>query len=140
MESEKIQVKLMKNRANLLLGELQLFEEDPSDKAMVLIELKFEEIKISCISENFFDTLIELRKELDKLGILIMCNGAAENVYPSPMQQSMGTGRVAYKLKYGQKTKITDVVDIFKYDETLNFVNVDKQFNFYLKWVKSITE
>lgn len=130
----------MKNRANLLLGELQLFEEDPSDKAMVLIELKFEEIKISCISENFFDTLIELRKELDKLGILIMCNGAAENVYPSPMQQSMGTGRVAYKLKYGQKTKITDVVDIFKYDETLNFVNVDKQFNFYLKWVKSITE
>lgn len=139
MESEKIQVNLMMKDNNIVRYNLELFEEAPDDKDMVLLKLTIDEKKISCKSANFFDALLDLRKELEKTDIIIMCNGAAENVYPSPMQQSMGSGRVAYKQFLGQKAKIADVVDIFECDESLNFVNIDKQLKFNIEWQKSIT-
>jgi hypothetical protein len=84
--------------------------------------------------------LIGLRRELEKKNIIIMCNGGAENVYPSAMQQSMGTGRVAYKLYLGQKAKMADVVDIFEYEENLKYANIDKQINFFKKWIDDYTQ
>lgn len=72
------------------------------------------------------------------MNIQIICNGAGKNVYPSGMQVSMGTGRAAYKLFLGQKASIADVVDIFDIDDSLEFVNISEQSDFYNTWVKSV--
>ncbi len=105
---------------------------------MVLIELTFSGRKFSSKSENFFSALQALREELERKNIQILCNGAAKNIYPSPMQMSMGSGRKAYKLSIGQQAKNSDVVDIFDYDEELDFVNLDEQSKYYSECLKSI--
>lgn len=87
---------------------------------------------------NFFSALQVLRGELEKKDIQLECNGAAKNVYPSPMQMSMGSGRKAYKLCMGQQAKISDVVDIFDYEEGLDFVYMEDQSKYYAEWLKSV--
>lgn len=79
-----------------------------------------------------------LRKKLEKKDIQIICNGAAKNIYPSTMQLSMGTGRVAYKLFIGERARQSHIVDIFDYDEDLQFVTIEEQHKYYLEWLKSI--
>lgn len=79
--------------------------------------------------------MTDVRKNLETLNIQICCNGAARNVYPSNMQRSMGSGRVAYKLYSGERAKLEDVVDIFDCDDRLEFVTVDEQERFYKNWV-----
>lgn len=117
---------------------LELFEESPDDEDMVMLELKIDGQKISCKSENFFQALVELRKYLEEKHIQIISNGAASNVYPSPMSLSMGAGRLAYKLNFGNQAKTKDLVDIFDCDDNLKFVGIDEQLKFYQDWLKSL--
>lgn len=116
---------------------LKLYEECPDDEEMVLIELLILGDTISFKHENFFLALQSLRKHLEDKHIQIMCNGAALNVYPSTMQLSMGTGRLAYKVKFGEPAKLNDVVDIFEFDYDLRFVKIEEQFSYYIRWLKS---
>ena len=51
--------------------------------------------------DNYFDTLIDLRVELEKLDIKLLCKGCCKNIYPSGMLLSMGAGRKAYTLIFG---------------------------------------
>jgi len=139
MESERVIVKLLVNDVDIVSTQLELFEEIPDEQDIVAIELKIDGRNISSKSENFFDALLNLRKELEKRSIQILCNGAAENIYPSPMQLSMGTGRAAYKQNLGQQARMSDVVDIFEYDGRLNFVSIEAQLKFHNEWLKSIT-
>lgn len=115
-----------------------LYEEAPDYDDMVLIETIIDGEKINFKSQNYFSALQELRKELEKKNIQIVCNGAAKNVYPSPMQMFMGSGRKAHKLYMGQQAKNSDIVDIFDCDEELDFVNMDEQSRYYTNWLKSI--
>lgn len=138
MDNEKKIIKLLINKENTIDEELILFEELPDDEDMVLLEMTVEGQKISCTSDNFFSALIGLRNELEEKGIQILCNGAAKNVYPSPMQLSMGYGRKAYKMYLGQQARNSDTVDIFEREEDLKFTNIEEQSKFYGEWIKSI--
>lgn len=126
------------NEKKILEGILKVYEESPNDEEMVLIELTVDNNTISFQDETFFQAFQALRQYLEKKYIQIMCNGAAINVYPSPMQLSMGVGRFAYKLTTGKPAKTEDIVDIFEYDRDLKFVGIDEQFNYYISWLKSI--
>jgi hypothetical protein len=138
MDSEKKTVKLLINTENPIFAELVLYEEAPDDEDMVLLEITIDGQRISFKSENFFSALQALRKELEKKNIQIVCNGAAKNIYPSPMQMSMGSGRKAYKLCMGQQARNSEVVDIFDCDQGLDFVDIDKQSRYYAEWLKSL--
>lgn len=81
---------------------------------------------------------MDLRRELEKNEIQIICNGAAKNVYPSRMQLSMGTGIKAYKMYIGKQAKMSDVVNIFDCDGELEFVKIEEQSNFYNEWLRSL--
>lgn len=105
---------------------------------MVLLEITVDCQKVSYKSENFFYALMNLRKELENKNIQIICNGAAKNIYPSPMQMSMGSGKTAYKLCMGKQARNSDVVDIFDCDEDLEFANIEEQSKYYAEWLKSI--
>lgn len=140
MNFEKLPVGLVFHEKALLDGYLYLYEEAPNDGNQVLIEIQFSSQKISKTDDTFFQALQNLRKELEDKHIQILCNGAARNVYPSPMQMSMGSGRTAYLLKLGQQAKNADIIDIFGYQDSLTFVSVEEQEVFYRDWIRSISE
>lgn len=138
MDYEQKLVKLRNNENVLVISELKIYEEAPESQDMVLLQITIDGQKVSCKNLNFFSALLDLRRELEKNNIQILCNGAAKNIYPSPMQLSMGTGRVAYKQFMGQQARMADVVDIFDCDENLNFVEIEEQLKFHEEWLKSI--
>ena len=138
MDIERRIVKLLMKEEKLVFADLVLYEEAIDDEDMVLLEITVEGQKISYKSENFFSALVNLREELEKKNIQIICNGAAKNIYPSPMQMSMGDGRTAYKLCMGKQARNSDVVDIFDYDEDLEFANIEDQSKYYAEWLESI--
>lgn len=138
MEIEKKTIKFLLNRERSIYEQLILFEEAPDEEDMVLVETKIMGNEMKFKGENFFSALLALRMELEKEKIQMVCNGSAKNVYPSRMQLSMGSGRKAYKLSMGQQAKSSDMIDIFDYDEELEFVDIDEQSKYYSEWLKSV--
>lgn len=126
------------NDGKIFDGILKLYEESPDDEDMVLLELWILGDTISYEHENFFQALQSLRQNLEDKHIQVMCNGAALNVYPSQMQLSMGSGRLAYKLKFGRPATTEDIVDIFEFEDGLKFVEVEEQLSYYNRWLKSL--
>lgn len=140
VDIEKVKVKFLRGRSNLVDGELILFEEVTNDEDVVMIEITVDEQKFSSKNDNFFLALQDMRIELERNRIQIICNGAARNIYPSAMQMSMGVGRKAYKLYKGQQARMVDVVDIFECDESLDFVSVEQQSKFYGEWIMGFSK
>jgi hypothetical protein len=133
-------IKLKKNNKNYIKGVLTIWEEAPNNENYVMLELKFENNCYKILQENFFLALIDLRKILEKSNIQICCNGAAKNVYPSNMQMSMGDCLYAYKIYLKKTAQKKDIVNIFDCDNTLEFVSINVQNNFYKKWINSVLE
>ena len=117
---------------------LEIYEEAPDDEDFVLLKMNLGEKVLSFKSESCFEVLEQLRQYLEEKHIQILCNGAALNVYPSPMALSMGAGRLAYKLILGKQAKTEDMVDIFDYDDKYSFVSIAEQRNFYKDWLNSL--
>ncbi|WHY85924.1 hypothetical protein QNH39_25670 [Neobacillus novalis] len=117
---------------------LEIYEEAPDDEDFVLLKMKLTNEVLSVKSENCFQALEQLRQYLEQMNIQIQCNGAALNVYPSPMALSMGVGRKAYILSLGRRAKTDDLVDIFECDEDLKFVTINEQLKFYKDWSNSL--
>ncbi|WP_229389535.1 hypothetical protein [Lysinibacillus sphaericus] len=135
---ENKNIKLYMNDGKIFDGILTLYEESPDDEEMVLIVLSILGHTISYQHENFFQALQSLRQNLEEKKIQIMCNGAALNIYPSQMQLSMGSGRLAYKLKFGKPAISKDIVDIFECEDDLMFVKIEDQLKYYYRWLKSL--
>ena len=79
----------------------------------VTIKFSLGKLVLKKEGDNYFDTLIKLREELEKLNIKLLCKGCCKNVYPSGMLLCMGAGRNAYTLIYGEQAKMNSLVDIF---------------------------
>ena len=88
-------------------------------------------------SDNIFDSVVELRKKLELKNIFLLCNASTINVYPSTMQKEFG-GTKAYKLEMGKQASLTDVVDIFDYNNELKIGSVKEQEKFYENWIESL--
>lgn len=138
MDIEKRLIGFLINNKTTIYKELTIQEESPDDEEMVLLEVTLLGETMCYKADNFFFALQELRKQLEEKNIQILCNGASEDVYPSPMQLSMGCGRKAYKNHLRKQAKNSDIVDIFGYDVNLNFVTIDKQQEFHNNWLKSL--
>lgn len=135
MESKKVEII---QKGNLMEGNLEIYEESMADPDLVQINLAFGSYAFEVTGENFFEALQNLRKKLENLEVLLICNGAARNVFPSPMMRGMGNGRLAYHLKLGVQAGKSDIVDIF--DKSIDIVpaSVDEQEEFYKSWLKSL--
>lgn len=136
MNIEKKLVKLLINKTKVITEYLSI-DEDGTDEDMVELEITIGNNKIRCSCDNHFDALKELRCHLEKDNIQILCNGAAKNVYPSPMQFSMGNTRKAYKTYLGTQARKEDMVDIFDSEEDLEFVSICEQARFNEIWANS---
>ena len=128
-------IKFKKSNGAVVLGQVTLQDEAPENEDLVAVEIKLAEKTYDAVAESYFETLQNLRQELERDGIQILCNGAAKNVYPSPMTLAMGEGRRAYKMTWGKQALMKDLVDIFDYDESLICCSVEEQNQYYMDWI-----
>ena len=140
MDTEKITVKLLFCNTDIRIVDLFIYDDIEGDEDSVILEIDINSNNFSGQSNNDFDALKELRKCLEKEKIQIMCNGAGRNVYPSPMQFDFGNTRKAYKKYLGQQARMSDLIDIFDYEDDLEFVSIDEQLKFQNKWSNSISK
>ncbi|BBM49562.1 hypothetical protein JMUB3934_0857 [Leptotrichia wadei] len=113
----------------------KLFLSEIEDEINLKIEI--ERAIYFSKSDNIFDSVVELRKKLELKNIYLLCNASVINVYPSGMQKEFG-GTKAYKLQMGKQATLTDVVDIFDYDNELKISSVKEQEEFYENWIESL--
>ena len=138
MEFETRRMKFVTGDQRNATGTIKLYPECAADDACVFIALSVADQIYTEKAENFFEALQKIRIKLENDQIQIMCNGAAENVYPSPMQRSMGYGDMAYRLTLGKPAKLEDAIEIFDCDNGLTCTTVRKQYAFYVKWLESL--
>ena len=110
----------------------KLFLSEIEDEINLKIEI--ERTIYFSKSDNIFDSIVELRKKLELNNIYLLCNASVINVYPSTMQKEFG-GTKAYKLEMGKQAALSDVVDIFDYDNGLKIGSVKEQEEFYENWI-----
>lgn len=115
-------------------GDVQLHENEDD----VNIVLKIENKIIAKQADNFFQALIDVRKELEKINIKLLCKGCCRNVYPSGMLLGMGNGRKAYQLTMSKQARLDSLVDIFETCNIEEYASVDEQYNFFNVWCDSI--
>lgn len=89
-------------------------------------------------ASDLFNAFIEMRKELENSGSIILCNGARKDIFPSGMSRSMGGGRKAYILRKGLPTRSADIVDIFDYAEPALVSTFEQQQKFHEEWIASL--
>ena len=135
MDFESINVNLLERGKNILNSVLRIHEEDPKDCDNVFLELHCRRKIIGKSAGDYFSAMQAIRRVLELDGIQMLCNGAAKNVYPSPMQR---TGSNAYILEQGCPATLSNVVSIFDKSDGLDFVNVDEQELYYSNWIKSL--
>lgn len=129
---------LDRREAKKYIASVKLFDEIPQADHMVKIELSFNDFEYSCCDCNYFQALLKLRKKLEDNSFQILCNGAAKEVYPSPMQMSMGCCRMGYIQRLNAQAKKEDIVDLFEYDNSLTPASVDEQNDYHRLWLSSI--
>src|SRR5215813_5801720 len=92
---------------------VNLRADDKSDGDRDLYTVQIEHGDLTAIGGSeigFFDALRIVRGKLEEAGILLNCFGASEDVYPSPMQESMGPAVLAYRNYLGQQARLSDIV------------------------------
>lgn len=76
---------------------------------------------------DLFECLITTRRRLERDGLLICCEGARPDVFPSGMARQMGGGRRAYRLSPTHGGLSGDLVDIFAPTDCTAVCTVDEQ-------------
>ncbi|MDP1747158.1 MAG: hypothetical protein Q8L90_16400 [Bacteroidota bacterium] len=122
---------------------LILLKDKTVDKALLFIDsmngltkIKFiyRGIEIDKEGEFPFFVLVDLRKDLEKLGYLLICNGSRIDVYPSRISS---VGSNAYLLKPNQKALLTDLVNIFDSTDKIDLITtIETQKEYCLNIVK----
>lgn len=137
---EKIEVLFIKNdKKESSHIEIWECDEKMEHEDEVRIDFIYCNNIISKYADNFFDALLELRKELEELSIHLLCKGCSKTVYPSAMQLNMGSGRQAYDLILGKQASSSMMVDIFEICEENEYASVEEQYAYFLNWTESLS-
>ena len=115
-----------------------LWEEDPETPEHVRLTLKLNEQEITSRAFDFFEALCEVRRVLERHGILVRCYGASLNVYPSAMIRDMGVAYVAYKLTLGEPARQSDLVCIFDSGPDVSPATIAEQETSYYQWLAAL--
>jgi hypothetical protein len=76
---------------------------------------------------DLFSALETVRRRLEAEGMLVCCQGARPDVFPSGMARQMGGGRRAYRLRRDGPMGFEDLVDVFEPADRDEVVTVDEQ-------------
>lgn len=89
-------------------------------------------------ASDYFDCLVQIRKNFEKENFRILCNGARYDVYPSQMSRQMGKGLKAYVMTLGKQALEEDLVNIFDPAEITKIGTVEQQKSYHNEWLKSL--
>jgi hypothetical protein len=81
-------------------------------------------------ASDLFECLIKVRLLLESHGLLLCCQEARPNVFPSGLNRQMSNGRLAYPLRRMPPLTDDDLVDIFKPAEPSEVGTVEQQMDF----------
>ncbi|MFJ8693109.1 hypothetical protein [Streptomyces roseolilacinus] len=96
------------------------------DSEGVSLRMKFSGRDWQSFTEsNLFKCLLSARTDLEKEDLLLCCQGARPDVFPSGMQQQMDNGRFAAVLSRSAEEK--EIVDIFAAAEPSQVTSVEAQ-------------
>ncbi len=139
MDMESKTIELVDSNGNLHQADMRRWDEAPDNEDEVLIEIAVGDTIIRGASDRgYFHAFCEIRRQLEPLGMMPRCFAACENVYPSPMIESMGCGEKAYFLTLGMQARTRDLVEVFDTSEEICPVSVDQQKKFYELWIESL--
>jgi len=114
----------------VFFGELNCFLDTDS----VNFQFLYDEKEINVSKEFAFFALVELRLELEKEQIKLVCEGSRYDVYPSGMQLD---GFAACELELFKR--VTIIVDILDETQLIDKIaTVKEQEDFYHKWFDSV--
>lgn len=84
---------------------------------------------------DLFEALASARRDLKAHGVLLACNGARQDVFPSAMLRQATSGRRAYVLTMPRSTAMPPTVDIFAIaPESSVLATVDEQRAWFDSW------
>ena len=87
---------------------------------------------------DLFEALASARRELEARGVLVACNGARRDVFPSAMQRQAAAGRRAYVLTVPRTAARPATVDIFDPAPDLaTLATVEEQRGWFDRWLLS---
>jgi hypothetical protein len=139
MERYTRNVEIVFNDGSRSIANLQADERLESGAMIYKVTVRQGSAVTTGESENgFFDALRRVRHELETENATLYCFGASEDVYPSPMQESMGPALLAYRNHLGQQARSTDIVNIFDTDESVRPSTVEQQRLFHERWLRSL--
>jgi hypothetical protein len=122
----------------LASGEIKEFVFSMSKSEPYFLEVEGYELrKLHAHGEDLFDCLVNLRSDLDKEGVRILCNGARLDTYPSAMSREMSGGKKVYLLRKGEPANPKDLVNTFDEAPIEKIASVVDQRENYLEWIKS---
>lgn len=140
MEQFRKNIPLLYSNGLIELTEVVGFEEElENGDSVARLTLSIPDCTLNESSERgFFDALRRIRLILEKRNILVCCFGGSENVYPSPMQESMGLALLAYRNQHGRQALSADIVNIFDTDDSIKPTTVKDQEDFHRRWLSSL--
>ena len=103
-----------------------------------VVEVKVGDVDSRGEGPDLFEALAQARRGLEAQDVLLGCNGARCDVFPSAMQRQAGWGRRAYVLTMPRTTARLAVVDIFAVAPELSeLATVDAQRAWFGRWRQS---
>jgi hypothetical protein len=105
---------------------------------MCVVEVKVGDVDSRGEGPDLFEALVRARRGLEAHDVLLGCNGARRDVFPSAMQRQAAGGRRAYVLTMPRTTARPPVVDIFAPAPELSaLATVDEQRAWFDRWRES---
>jgi hypothetical protein len=86
---------------------------------------------------DYFACLISVRRELEAEGLVVCCQGARKNVWPSGMDRDMGAGLVAHVLTIGRKPRRDEHVRVLAPADAELIGTVTEQEQYFEAWRRS---
>jgi hypothetical protein len=117
-----------------LVSTLRFATNDPS-----VVEVKVgDDPPVKREGLDLFEALAAVRRALEARSVMLACNGARRDVYPSAMLRQVTDGRRAYILTMPRTPLRPAVVDIFApAPEDSVLATVDEQRAWFESWVRS---
>jgi hypothetical protein len=108
-------------------------------KPSISAQLKIpDEPSASFYGDDLFECMKSIRTYLEARSILLLCNGARVDGYPSQMSRQMGQARRVYIHTMGRQTTREDLVDIFAEAPADKIGSVAAQKAYHDDWLRSL--
>ena len=104
---------------------IRLDIDDPAGSSVTLVRSSGEETVHAGV--DLFECLQGIRRHLESEGLLLCCQGARPDVFPSGVFRQMSNGRYAYPLRRDPPLTDEDLVDIFAPADISEVGTVDDQ-------------